>query len=65
MPKMKTHKATAQRIKQRKSGSLKRGGTPQDHFLTKMSSKRKRKMRKGGGVSEAYTRRIKRLLATS
>ena len=62
---MKTHKATAKRIKRRKSGSLKRGGTPQDHFLTKMSSKRKRKMRKGGGVSEAYTRRIKRLLATS
>ena len=64
MPKMKTHKGTAKRIKQRKSGSLKRGGTPQDHFLAKMSSKRKRKMRKGGGVSEAYTRRIKRLLTT-
>lgn len=46
MPKMKTHKGTAKRIRQRKSGSLKRGGTPQDHFLAKMSSKRKRKMPK-------------------
>lgn len=63
MPKMKTHKATAKRIKQRKSGSLSRGRTPQDHFLTKKTSKRKRKMRKPGTISDADERRMKRLLA--
>ncbi len=63
MPKMKTHKSTAKRIKQRKSGSLTRGRTPSDHNLTKMTSKRKRHMRKTGTISDADQRRIRRLLA--
>ena len=62
MPKMKTHKSAAKRIKVRKSGSLSRARTPQDHFLTKKTSKRKRHMRKSGTISEADTRRMKRLL---
>ena len=63
MPKMKTHKGTAKRIKVRKSGSLSRGRTPADHLLTKKSSKRKRHMRKEGTVSKADEGRMRRLLA--
>ena len=62
MPKMRTHKSPAKRIKVRKSGSLSRGRTPADHFLTKKTSKRKRHMRKAGTVSAADTPRMKRLL---
>ena len=63
MPKMKTHKGAAKRFKVRKSGSLSRGRTPADHYLTKKSSKRKRHMRKSGTVSSGDLGRVKRMLA--
>ncbi|MBK34080.1 MAG: 50S ribosomal protein L35 [Gemmatimonadetes bacterium] len=62
MPKMKTHKSAAKRFKRRKSGGIARARTPQAHYLTKKSSKRKRHMRQQGTISAADKRRVERML---
>lgn len=62
MPKMKTHRGAAKRIKSRKSGSLKRAKAFKSHILTKKSQKRKRNLRKVGCLSSADIKRIKRAL---
>jgi large subunit ribosomal protein L35 len=62
MPKLKTHKATAKRIKQRGSKSLKRRHAFGDHFLGKRSTKRKRQLRKNEPVSSANMKNVRRSL---
>lgn len=62
MPKLKTHKATAKRIKKRASGSLKRRHAFGDHFLGKRSTKRKRQLRKNEEVSSANMLNVRRSL---
>jgi large subunit ribosomal protein L35 len=62
MPKLKTHKATAKRIKQRGSKSLKRRHAFGDHFLGKRSTKRKRQLRKSEPVSSANMKNVRRSL---
>lgn len=62
MPKMKTHRGAAKRIKVRKGGTLKRAKAFTSHILTKKSQKRKRNLRKLGSVSSADIKRIKRAL---
>ena len=62
MPKMKTNKAAAKRLKKTGSGSLKRGKQNRRHILTKKSPKRKRQLRNDTLVSKADERRMKRLL---
>jgi large subunit ribosomal protein L35 len=62
MPKMKTNKSAAKRFKKTGSGKLKRGHAFTSHILTKKSPKRKRQLRKGGMVSEADQKRMKRLV---
>ncbi|MBT7453109.1 MAG: 50S ribosomal protein L35 [Gemmatimonadetes bacterium] len=62
MPKLKTHKATAKRIKQRGSKSLKRRHAFGDHFLGKRSTKRKRRLRKNEAVSSANMKNVRRSL---
>ncbi|MBT4096470.1 MAG: 50S ribosomal protein L35 [Gemmatimonadetes bacterium] len=62
MPKLKTHKATAKRIKQRGSKSLKRRHAFGDHFLGKRSTKRKRQLRKNEAVSSANMKNVRRSL---
>ncbi|NLK72727.1 MAG: 50S ribosomal protein L35 [Clostridiales bacterium] len=62
MPKMKTHRGAAKRIKQTKSGMLKRSKAFKSHILTKKSQKRKRNLRKAGFLSSADIKRIKRAL---
>mgnify|MGYP002639895379 FL=1 len=62
MPKIKTHKATAKRIKIRGSKTLKRRHAYGDHLLGKRSSKRKRALRKNEAVSSANFQNVHRSL---
>jgi large subunit ribosomal protein L35 len=62
MPKMKTHRGAAKRLKKTASGKLKRGHAYHSHILTKKSPKRKRQLRKGGLVADSDEKRMKRLI---
>ncbi|MHB8511376.1 MAG: 50S ribosomal protein L35 [Actinomycetota bacterium] len=62
MPKMKTHRATAKRVKRTGSGKLKRKRANVKHILEKKSSKRKRHLGQDGLVSDADAPRFNRLL---
>ncbi len=62
MPKMKTNKGAAKRLKRTASGRLKRGKQNRRHILTKKDRKRKRHLRAPTLVSKADEKRMKRLL---
>lgn len=62
MPKMKTHRGAAKRVKKTGSGKLKRSHAYTSHILTKMTRKRKRKLRKAGLVSTGDMKRVRTLL---
>ncbi len=62
MPKMKTKKALAKRVKRTGSGKLKRQHAYVSHFAANKSQKQKRKLRKGTLVSKSDYKRIKLLL---
>ncbi|MDE0730991.1 MAG: 50S ribosomal protein L35 [Longimicrobiales bacterium] len=62
MPKMKTHRGAAKRIKKTASGKLKRMRAFKSHILTKKDRKRKRRLRKSDLVSSADLKRMKRML---
>ncbi len=62
MPKMKTHSGTKKRFKVTGSGRIKRGQAYKSHILTKMSKKRKLRLRDTVLVSKADEKRIKHLL---
>ncbi len=62
MPKMKTNKGAAKRLKKTGSGKLKRGKQNRRHILTKKAPKRKRQLRKDTLVSKADEKRMNRLL---
>ena len=62
MPKMKTHRATAKRVKRTSSGKLIRKKANRRHILEKKSSKRKRALGRDVVVSDADTPRLNRLL---
>ena len=62
MPKMKTHRATAKRFKKTASGNYKRSHAYHTHILTKKSSKRKRKLRKGTLVHPTLIKTMRKLL---
>jgi large subunit ribosomal protein L35 len=62
MPKMKTNKATAKRVRKTGTGKIKRGHAFKSHILTKKSRKRKRRLRKPALASRADHLRFKRLL---
>lgn len=62
MPKMKTHRGAAKRVRKTASGKLKRGKAFTSHILTKKSTKRKRRLRAGTYVSTSDMKRIKTLL---
>ena len=62
MPKLKTKKAAAKRIKVTASGKLKRYKAFHSHILTKKSPKRKRNLRKSTLVSPADAKNIKKLI---
>jgi len=62
MPKMKTHRGAAKRLKRTGSGRFKRSKAYKSHILTKKATKRKRGLRKATLVSKADEKRFKKLL---
>jgi large subunit ribosomal protein L35 len=62
MPKMKTHRGAAKRLKATGTGRLKRHKANKSHILTKKTQKRKRRLRKADLVSKNDHKRVKRLL---
>jgi len=62
MPKMKTHRGAAKRIKRTASGKFKRHKAYTSHILTKKSTKRKRNLRKAIMVSAADAKVLKHML---
>ncbi|MCA9407217.1 MAG: 50S ribosomal protein L35 [Candidatus Omnitrophica bacterium] len=62
MPKLKTNRSVAKRLKTTKTGKLKKRSANRGHILGKMSRKTKRKLRQGGYLSEADAKKIRRLL---
>ncbi len=62
MPKMKTHRGAAKRLKKTATGKVKRHKANKSHILTKKTTKRKRHLRKSKLVSKADSKRIERLL---
>ena len=62
MPKMKTKRNAAKRFKLNSSGKLKRFKAGGRHLLTRKGPKRKRRLRKGGVLTSAMSKRIKKLI---
>lgn len=59
MPKMKTRKCAAKRVKQTGTGKFKRNRAGARHILTKKSPKRKRRLRQDGDVAKEEYRKIR------
>ncbi|MFH1765138.1 MAG: 50S ribosomal protein L35 [Gemmatimonadota bacterium] len=64
MPKMKTNRGAAKRLRKTGSGKIKRMRAFKSHILTKKSPKRKRRLRTATLVSKADEKRVRRLLAS-
>ncbi len=62
MPKKKTHRGAAKRIKVSATGKLLRRRSEKSHILTKKTAKRKRRLRHGTEVSPAMAKTLKKLL---
>ena len=62
MPKMKTHRGTAKRVRVTGSGKLMRAKAYKSHILTKKSQKRKRNFRHETEVAPPDTKVVKRQL---
>ena len=62
MPKMKTHRGTAKRVRVTGSGKLMRAKAFKSHILTKKSQKRKRNFRHETEVASADAKVVKRNL---
>ncbi|MBQ9156427.1 MAG: 50S ribosomal protein L35 [Eubacterium sp.] len=62
MPKMKTSRSAAKRFKKTGTGQLKRNKAYKSHILTKMTTKRKRNLRKSTLVDESNVKNMKKIL---
>jgi large subunit ribosomal protein L35 len=63
MPKMKSHKGARKRFKLTGTGKVKRRRAYKSHILTKKTSKRKRRLRRGTVITvRGEAKNIKRLL---
>jgi large subunit ribosomal protein L35 len=62
MPKMKTNRAAAKRLKRTGTGKLRRRRANKSHILTKKTTKRKRRLRQATVVAKADEGRMNRLL---
>ena len=62
MPKIKTHRGAAKRLRLTKNGQIKRGKAFKSHILNKKSTKRKRRLRKGGYLSVSNAKVMKTLI---
>ena len=62
MPKLKTHKGTAKRIKRTGSGKLIRERAFGNHILAKKSKSRKRNIKTAAGVTGKNAKNLKKAL---
>ena len=62
MPKIKTNRSAAKRLKRSGTGKLVRNQMGRRHILTSKSSKRKRHLRKKATVAESMESRIRTLV---
>ncbi|MBI2218235.1 MAG: 50S ribosomal protein L35 [Candidatus Rokubacteria bacterium] len=62
MPKMKTKRAAAKRLKKTGSGKLRRAGAWKQHKLEHKSPKRKRRLRAGKPIAKADQKRLRELV---
>ena len=62
MPKLKTHKGIAKRVKKTAKGKLKHHKGFKSHILTKKRGSRKRQLRKAKLLSKSYQKRYDKLL---
>ena len=62
MPKIKTHKGLAKRVKVTKNGKLKRMKAFRSHLMSTKNGKRVRHLRKGDVISPEEARKMKRML---
>lgn len=62
MPKMKTHRGAAKRVKKTGTGKLKRMRSNKSHILTKKTTKRKRRLRQATLVSKADEKKLNKIL---
>lgn len=62
MPKQKTHKGTAKRVKITGSGTLKRKNAFKGHNLAKKSKSRKRAIKRGSTITGSMAKNVKRAL---
>jgi large subunit ribosomal protein L35 len=64
MPKMKTNRGAAKRLRKTATGKIRRMRANKSHILTKKARKRKRRLRTSTLVSKADQKRAERLLAS-
>ncbi len=62
MPKMKTHKGTKKRFRLSATGKAMHRGAGTSHLASRMSSKRKRKLRGTSATTASESKRVARLL---
>ena len=62
MPKQKTHRGLAKRVKRTATGKLKRHHAYHSHILSKKSRKRKRRLRASAIVSPADAKVLNKML---
>lgn len=62
MPKMKTHRGAAKRVKRTGSGKLKRGHAYTSHLAQNKTTKQKKQLSKSAIVSKSDYKRIKHML---
>ena len=62
MPKQKTHRGAAKRFTITGGGKVKRRRSMKSHMLSKKTTKRKRRLRKGTDVVGKFARDIKRMI---
>ncbi|MBI4775533.1 MAG: 50S ribosomal protein L35 [Deltaproteobacteria bacterium] len=62
MPKLKTHRGAAKRLKVTGSGRIKRTKAYASHILTKKNSKRKRNLRKSALVDHTNMKAVRKLI---
>ena len=65
MPKMKTHRAAAKRLRVTGKGRVRRGKAGLSHLMRGKPARRLRKLRKHALASDADAPRVKRLLPYS
>ena len=60
--KMKSHRGACKRLKLTGSGKIKRNKAYKSHILTKKTTKRGRRLRKGGFIAECEAQKVRELI---